>query len=139
PGRLDPPEGGRSWRDLWPHALALLALPLAAHLSFSQLGFNPTDDGFILAYSRRLLDGQIPHRDFISIRPVGSALLHAPELLFGGTHTFWISRLAVWFEFALIAWAWTRAVGRITGRPSTRAELLLGTLVAFVMSSFTFP
>jgi hypothetical protein len=123
---------------IWPHALALLGLPLAAHLTFSSLGFNPTDDGFILAYSRRLLDGQVPHRDFISIRPVGSALLHAPWLLFG-SHAFWVARLAVWFEVALIAWAWTRVVGQATGRPSGSREIVLGTLIAFVMTSFTFP
>ena len=40
-------------------------------------GFNPSDDGVILAQSYRLLQGQIPHLDFISIRPVGSAVLHS--------------------------------------------------------------
>ncbi len=39
-------------------------------------GFNPSDDGVILAQSYRLLQGQVPHLDFISIRPVGSAVLH---------------------------------------------------------------
>jgi hypothetical protein len=41
----------------------------AAHLLYSSLGLNPTDDGFTLAYARRILDGQIPHRDFVIIRP----------------------------------------------------------------------
>lgn len=40
-------------------------------------GFNPSDDGVILGQSFRLLAGQIPHLDFISIRPAGSALFHA--------------------------------------------------------------
>lgn len=39
-------------------------------------GFNPSDDGVVLAQSYRLLQGEIPHRDFISIRPVGSAVMH---------------------------------------------------------------
>jgi hypothetical protein len=39
-------------------------------------GFNPSDDGVILAQSYRLLNGEIPHRDFISIRPAGSAVMH---------------------------------------------------------------
>ncbi|TSA36906.1 MAG: hypothetical protein D4R64_06705 [Porphyromonadaceae bacterium] len=39
-------------------------------------GFNPTDDGVILAQSYRILNGEIPHRDFISIRPAGSAVMH---------------------------------------------------------------
>ena len=40
-------------------------------------GFNPSDDGVIIAQSYRLLNGEIPHKDFISIRPVVSAYLHA--------------------------------------------------------------
>ncbi len=39
-------------------------------------GFNPSDDGVILAQSYRLMNGEVPHSDFISIRPVGSALFH---------------------------------------------------------------
>lgn len=40
-------------------------------------GFNPSDDGVVLAQSFRVLNGEIPHKDFISIRPVASAYLHA--------------------------------------------------------------
>jgi len=40
-------------------------------------GFNPSDDGVILAQSYRLIQGLVPHLDFISIRPVGSAVLHS--------------------------------------------------------------
>lgn len=40
-------------------------------------GFNPSDDGVILAQSFRLLAGQVPHLDFISIRPIGSAVFHS--------------------------------------------------------------
>ncbi len=40
-------------------------------------GFNPTDDGVILAQSYRMLNGEIAHKDFISIRPVFSGILHS--------------------------------------------------------------
>lgn len=40
-------------------------------------GFNPSDDGVVLAQSYRVLTGEIPHKDFISIRPAASAYLHA--------------------------------------------------------------
>jgi len=39
-------------------------------------GFNPSDDGVVLAQSYRILHGEVPHRDFISIRPAGSAYMH---------------------------------------------------------------
>jgi hypothetical protein len=117
----------------------LLSLPLAAHLAFSRFGFNPTDDGFVLAYSRRLLDGQVPHRDFLSIRPVGSALLHAPWVLLGGAHTFLLARLAVWFELGLTAWCWAELARRLTGRAERVADRLALAVVAFALTAGTFP
>src|SRR5919199_1494999 len=56
----------------------LVVVPTVAHLLFSWRGFAPVDDGFTLAYSRRILEGQIPHRDFIIIRPFLSPLIHTP-------------------------------------------------------------
>jgi len=32
-------------------------------------GFNPTDEGLVVGYGRRLLDGDVPHRGFIFSRP----------------------------------------------------------------------
>src|SRR5258708_31765250 len=47
--------------------LGFLSIPIvvavAAHLEFSWMGYTPTDDGWVLAGSRRILAGQIPHRD----------------------------------------------------------------------------
>src|SRR3712207_1301334 len=80
----------------------LLVLPTLAHLLFSWRGFAPVDDGFTLTYSRRILEGQVPHRDFIIIRPFISPLLHTPFVLFGGEYTYWVSRIFVWFQFACI-------------------------------------
>ncbi len=40
-------------------------------------GFNPSDDGVVLAQSWRIINGEAPHKDFISIRPVGSGVLHS--------------------------------------------------------------
>jgi hypothetical protein len=124
---------------VWSIALALVLLPLIAHLAFSSLGFNPMDDGFILASSRRLLDGEIPHRDFISIRPVGSPILHLPEVMVGGDATFWLGRLVTWFEFALIAWIWTRLFRASSGPGSSTLEAFAATCIAFVLTSHTFP
>lgn len=44
-------------------------------------GFNPSDDGVILAQAYRLFNGEIPHKDFISIRPVFSGILHGIHLI----------------------------------------------------------
>lgn len=97
----------------WIYLPFLILAPTVAHLLFSWLGFNPSDDGFILAGSRRILDGQIPHRDFIAIRPAGSFILHAPFVLLGGKYTFWLSRWFVWSEMAVIAWLGTVTLRRL--------------------------
>jgi hypothetical protein len=85
--------------------LFLILVPFVTHFLFSSLGFNPTDDGFTLAYSRRIIAGQIPHRDFIIIRPFLSPLLHVPFVLWGGDYTYILSRFFVWFQFSCMAWA----------------------------------
>src|SRR6266700_1685240 len=95
----------------------LILVPLLSHSSFSWMGFTPTDEGFTLAYSRRMLDGQVPHRDFIIIRPFLSPLIHVPIVMLGGAYTFWMSRLFVWFELTSIAWLWTSIVSRLLGFP----------------------
>lgn len=119
--------------------LFLIAASLISHALFSGLGFNPTDDGFILAYSRRLLDGQIPHRDFISIRPVGSALLHAPLVAWGGNKVIWYSRLFVWFELACVAWIWVVVLARSLRAPLSNSEKICLAGIAFALSANTFP
>src|SRR5690349_11471336 len=110
---MSTPGDRATGRALRVDGLLFLALaPLVTHLAFSWIGFNPTDDGFVLAYGRRLLDGQVPHRDFITIRPVGSALLHLPELWLGGDRVLAASRLTWWCELAFVAWIWVALLGR---------------------------
>lgn len=124
----------------WLVRLALcLAVAVMAHLLLSHLGFNPTDDGFILAQSRRILAGQVPHRDFISIRPVGSPVLHTADLILGGDHAFLFSRFLYWIEAAVICWCWLEIAIR-------RAEVPPGLLgasplipLAFMLSTHAFP
>jgi hypothetical protein len=116
----------------------LLVVPTLAHLLFSWRGFAPVDDGFTLAYSRRILEGQVPHRDFIIIRPFISPLLHTPFVLFGGEYTYWVSRFFVWFQFACISWAWVNIFDRAFGNPFDNATKLFVALVSFAASVHYF-
>lgn len=139
PARVATPAPA-SRRDAWIVALvALVAAPLAAHLAFSRFGFHPTDDGFVLAYARRLLDGEVPHRDFVSIRPVGSALLHAPWLVLGGDHALLLARFVAWCELALVAWCGVTLAQRLAGRAFGVAHALALFALAFALGAHTFP
>ncbi len=108
---------------------------LAAHAAFSWIGYNPTDDGFTLAYSRRLLDGQIPHRDFIIIRPFLSPVLHMPWVALAGDRLYWWSRAFVWFQWASMAWLWTMTINRLAGRPFRLADCLLAAVIGLVFTA----
>ncbi len=125
--------------NLVAYVLFLILVPLIAHWRYSRLGFNPTDDGFVLAGSRRLLAGEFPHRDFISVHTIGSSILHLPFVLLGGDHVYLASRFFVWFEFAAIALTWTRLIGRLMGAAREPAVEIPIAAIAFVFSSHYFP
>src|SRR2546425_11880711 len=111
--------------------LFLVLVPLCAHFMFSWMGFTPTDEGFTLAYSRRILDGQVPHRDFIIVRPFFSPLLHVFAVFFGGDYTFWLSRMFVWFQLASMSWMWTSI-----GNHLTQASLSLTSRFSLALIAF---
>jgi hypothetical protein len=104
---------------LWPAALVA-----AVYLVVGRWGFNPTDEGLLQSGSYRILCGQIPHRDWISPRPVFSYLVHTLDFAIPGP-LFEVSRMIAIAEFALYAvlfawlvyrlppwrWGWLRALG----------------------------
>ncbi|UMP06358.1 hypothetical protein [Amycolatopsis sp. EV170708-02-1] len=63
-----------------PRALVLAAgtglLSAAVVARIGRFGFNPTDQGFVLAQVWRVRHGEIPQVDFLGPRPFGSAYLH---------------------------------------------------------------
>ncbi len=112
--------------------LFVLLAGTMAHLVLSPLqGFSPTDEGFILAGARRIIDRQVPHRDFVSVRPVLSLILHTPELVLGRDRCLQLSRWVFWLEMAGIAWLWTGLLD-VPGR-------LPFAVIAFVLSAQIFP
>ncbi len=119
--------------------LFVIVVPVVAHIMLSKYGFNPTDDGFILAGSERILDGQVPHKDFISIRTTGSLYLHAPFVALGGDYTIWLSRLFVWFELAAMAWMWTLFVSRQFKVMSSVALKAFFALTTMAFTAHVFP
>lgn len=100
-------------------------------------GFNPTDDGFILAQAWRLVHGEIPHSDFTSPRPVGSALIHLPEVL-APIGMLSISRLVVTFQLLWIAWA---SINVVIGRrwQLSHLQYFLLLTIAFALNVGTWP
>ncbi|MFD8495933.1 hypothetical protein [Amycolatopsis sp. NPDC059657] len=66
------------------HALWIIGLSLAVTAGTGRFGFFPADQGFILGQARRILNGEIPHSDIISARPLGSAVIHILDFALPG-------------------------------------------------------
>lgn len=113
---------------------------LIAQFLFSSRGFVPSDDGFMLGYSQRIADGEIPFKDFLSAQNIATPILWIPFIYFSGNSVFWVTRFFVWLEFASIAWIWTVFVfNRIFKiNIALPLKILLG-LFAFFFTVHSFP
>ncbi|MDI9933062.1 MULTISPECIES: hypothetical protein [Nocardiaceae] len=93
---------------LWFHAAWIVVLTLAVAVGVERFGFNPTDQGFVIAQSWRLLHGELPHLDIVSARPLGSAYLHIVDIVLPGpmfiTSIFIASFQVVVFTVLLASW-----------------------------------
>jgi hypothetical protein len=117
----------------------VIIIATICQLLFSNLGFNPTDDGFVLAGSRRILDGEIAHKDFISIRPVGSYFLYAPLIPATGDYVIYISRFIVWLEFAAMAFIWVIILNKKLNLSLSTKYLLSLAFIIFIFCVHSFP
>ncbi len=117
---------------------AILGLVLVgAAWAFAPIGFNPTDDGLIVAQSSRILHGDAPHLEITSPRPLGSPLLHVVDVVLP-TPVLFTSRVIVLLELLVVA---VLSVRLLRSSPIGRwgaTELAL-TVVAFVVNLHTFP
>ena len=98
-------------------------------------GFTPTLDGFVLAQAWRVRLGELPHVDFTSPRPLGSALLHLPEAMLGSGMLAG-SRLVVTFQLLVIAVAFVRSGWR---GPQPRVTFAALVVLAFILDVGDWP
>jgi hypothetical protein len=117
---------------LWPPALVATVF-----IAVGRLGFFPTDEGLVQAWSYRILHGQVPHRDFISPLPEGSGVLHLVDYLIPGP-LFEVSRVIAMCEYVAyaIALAWLIAGTRPW---RWRMVFVAGVIVSTLINLNTFP
>lgn len=100
----------RNSQKLYP-IIMLIMLPLIWFILVGRYGWSRTDDGFILASSWRIFNGEVPYKDFISVRPPLSALLHTiwfyilpDKYVFAATRFFMLIQLsasAIFFVYSI--------------------------------------
>lgn len=117
----------------------ILLLSSICHLLFSKYGFNPTDEGFVLSSTNRVLHGQIPHVDFSSVRPLGYAYLHVFELLISKKYFFLVSRYVFWLEQISIAFLWMILLTKLTKVTLNKFVKYALILIGFIFNVHYFP
>ena len=137
-------SGGREvssklWSDREP-VLLLFVFVLAALLSatylFSQLriGWLPQDDGTLAQAGLRVLQGQLPHRDFVENYTGGLSYLHAAAFRVFGINLFTL-RICLFCFFL----TWLPAVFFVVSRFSSAIAAAAVTFLAVVWSVPNYP
>jgi hypothetical protein len=117
-GRAKPPARHRApdtRAQLWLLAAPFVLVLLAYIGAFGSSGWHPTDYEYVLSQVWRLLDGQVPYRDFIYHKPPGTLLLHTAWFGLPEAWQVRASRLFFYVQmlgatFLPIAWALRRGL-----------------------------
>jgi Dolichyl-phosphate-mannose-protein mannosyltransferase len=111
--------------------MAVAAVYVGAHIGS---GWVPADDGILSQSALRVLQGQLPHRDFAEIYTGGLSVVHA--LAF---RVFGVSLLSLRICAFLFFLAWVPAVYYVALRFTSAAAAGLVTLVAIAWSFPNYP
>ncbi len=104
-------------------------------------GFNPTDEGVVLAQSWRIVNGQIPHKDFISIRPALSGYLHSINLYIPGAlvpNSRWFVVIQFYIIAVVLSSFVCSEIERNTSVPIKGVNYFSFLIVSFVITVFNF-
>jgi hypothetical protein len=120
--------------------IATIVTVIVIAVSFSILqypqneGFNPTDEGVVLAQSWRIINGEVPHKDFVSIRPAASGYLHSIALIMPGDAVV-NARWIVIFQFFTIALVITLTLYKLLSKQYQKFSIVV--FIAMLLSIFT--
>jgi len=120
----------------WPYALFLLIVGVYSWFTLGQ-GFNATDEGYLLSLGQRVLDGQMPYRDFFFLRTPLSIYIQAGLLaVFGDSYTILASRIVWLLQMLLAALLLSVVYHRYVSRIETVALLLTTFAASTLLMSF---
>lgn len=120
--------------------LIALATPLFYLAMYTPYGMDTTDFGYFYGYAFRILEGQMPYRDFFYIKPAFPLYWHAfwmwlaPEkfqILFG--------KMGFVAEMLLLSWLCALYLAKVFDLNKMRLPLPVLATCGFVFSIHTFP
>lgn len=113
----------------WPD-LAVLIASGAYFAPFYHLPLSLADEGFIATPAERIVQGQVPYRDFFSELGPGSFYLQAAVYKLGGINLFSI-RLTAWLLGVLITWLIFCLSKRLMSGPAAFLPPLVFTMACY--------
>ena len=103
-------------------------------------GYNNADDGYVLAFSWRVFNGEIPYKDFILVKPPLSPLLHSLTLfLLPDTYQIISERFFFYLSMALSSLFGSLALGQVFNFEELDIDPYLLATIGFVFSVNHFP
>ena len=99
-------------------------------------GYNTSDYGFIIGQSYRVLHGEIPHVDFISARPAGSAFLHVVDFLLPMPLVESSRLVALTLSVGVALLSGVAVLGRQPWRWTWIGHLVVATATLFTVNTF---
>lgn len=126
-------------RNFLPWAVAVL-VPAAYLVLYTPYGMDTTDFGYFYGYAWRILDGQMPYRDFSYIKPALPLYWHALWLRLTPEHLGVLAGKAGFLATMLAAsWCAAAYLGRIFRLNSLGLPLPLLATCGFVWGVHSFP
>ena len=130
-------EGGWTGRIYF---LVFLAIVPVYFFAYAFYGYNDADDGYILAFSWRVFNGEVPYRDFIMVKPPLSAWLHAlPLYVIPGNDVILFERLFCYTLLLASCLFCSTTITRVFDRVVPRQDPYLLATTGFVFSAHNFP
>lgn len=115
----------------WPYLFFLLFVTFY-NFFFLGLGFNATDEGYLLSLGARVADGEMPYVDFYFLRPPLSIYIQAALInLLGESYTVLASRIYWTVQMCMVALLLSIVYRRFV----SKGELLLLLLATFTIST----
>ncbi len=111
------------------------SLPVLYFIFYGPYGMDDIDCGYTIGCVHRLVNGQIPYRDFILVRPPFSIYLHSiPYLIIPPDYLLIAERLIVYLNFGLTAWVSTEVINAHFDLKKYKLDKYLLASIIFVFS-----
>ena len=118
--------------------LGMLTIAIVFFL-YGKYGFNLTDEGLWLAQAKRIIAGEIPHKDFVHVKFTGSGVLHALYLWKFTDHWVMVSRGVGLFQLFSANLLWVLMLQHYLFQKPDILRVWLASTMAFMLSLHDFP